>query len=74
MFTYRTQDTNLYKNLLSPGRMEFDSKKIKPVKKKYNPRDIPGLISKDKYSFNENEIYNCQDEMWIRPMHKDAFK
>lgn len=74
MFAYRTQDTNLYKKLLSPGRMEFDIKKIKPIKKKFNARDIPGLISKDKYSFNENLIYNCQDEMWIRPMHPDAFK
>ena len=72
MYTYRTQDTNLYKNLPSPGRLEFDSKTIYPQKKRYKiTDDVVGLISTDKYSFNEKDLFNCQDEMWTRELHKD---
>ena len=69
----RFKDTTLYKDFASPTRMEFDEKKVRIPKKKFRITDNPNHITKDKYSFNEKELYNCQNEMWGRPLHKDHF-
>jgi hypothetical protein len=38
-----------------------------------------GYITKEKYGYknfdsNGDELTSCQDPMWIRPLHKDAYK
>ena len=68
------QDTTLYKDLLTPNRIEFDEKKIRRPKKRFRINDVAGLVSKEGYSFQEKDLYNCQDELWSRPLHEDAFK
>ena len=69
----RFKDTTMYKKFPAPTRMEFDEKKIRAKKKRFKITDNPNHVSKEKYSFKENELYTCQNEMWSRPLHKDHF-
>jgi hypothetical protein len=70
----RFNNTTLYKEFATPIRMEFDEKKVRVPKKRFKITELDNHITKDKYSFNEKELYNCQNDMWNRPLHKDAFK
>ena len=82
IITKQINKTKLYKDFPSSIRAEFNEKKVIPNKKllKLNEFDnSKGCISKEKYGYsninsNGNELLNCQDAMWIRPLHKDAFK
>ena len=66
--------TKLYKDFPSKTRMEFEEKKIIIPKKKFKIIDDSQLVSKNKYKFNERELFNCRDKMWARPLHKDAYE
>ena len=82
VITEQINKTKLYKDFPSSTRAEFNEKRVIPNKKllKLNEFDnSKGCISKEKYGYsnvnsNGNEMLNCQDAMWIRPLHKDAFK
>jgi hypothetical protein len=65
--------TELYKDFPSKTRMEYDKKLINPRKKLNKMINENLLVQKGKYNYNERELYNCQNEMWIRPLHKDAY-
>ena len=65
--------TELYKDFPSKTRMEYDEKIIHPRRKLNKMIDESNLVKKDKYHYNEKELYNCQPEMWIRPLHIDAY-
>ena len=32
------------------------------------------FFTKEKYGLGKDELLNCQNNIWIRPLHKDAFK
>jgi hypothetical protein len=67
------QNTTLYKEFVSPSRMEFNKKKVKVQKKKFKINECKNHVNKNNYSFNEKELLSCQQDMWKRPLHKDAF-
>ena len=74
---YITKSINngeLYKDFPSKTRMEFDVKKIIVPRKKNKISYVPNLVKKDKYNYNEKALFNVQPEMWIRPLHKDAYE
>ena len=82
IITEQINKTKLYKDFPSSTRAEFNEKRLIPNKKLLKLTEFDnskGYISKEKYGYNNvnsngNELLNCQDAMWIRPLHKDAFK
>ena len=69
----QNKKSNLYKEFPSKTREEFNTKKILKFKELFKiNKQINNLISKDKYGGNYDNIIN--DKIWIRPLHKDAFK
>ena len=61
----------LYKDFPSKTRMEFNEKKLIP-KKKFKIVNT-NLISKEKYGFKKEEDRINKDDLWKRPLHKDAY-
>ena len=78
--TKRLNKTNIYKEFPSKIREEFNVKKIFKSKELFKiNKPLKHLIKKIKYGddadlkhFNINK--KKEDDMWIRPLHKDAFK
>ena len=62
----------LYKDFPSKTRMEFTEKKILPIFRKYRASDSFLFDKNDYKCLKEN--FCCQDKMWTRPLHHDAFK
>ena len=82
MITDEINRTKLYKNFPSSIRGEFHEKKFYKNKKQLKLNEFDnskGFITKEKYGYkninsNGDELTSCVDQMWIRPIHKDAFK
>ena len=78
--TQRINKTKLYSQFPSKTREEFNVKKIIKYKSLNKHNKAKGtIILKDKYGNNEDNFQkNKEDDylkkMWIRPLHKDAFK
>ena len=80
--TKKLNKTKMYKEFPSKTREEFNTKKILKYKELFKiDQPIKNLIKIDKYG--ENKTYNkyfkkeekdLYEKMWIRPLHKDAFK
>ena len=74
--------TKLYKDFPSSTRSEFNEKKFFKNKKQLKLTEFDnnrGFITKEKYGYkninsNGDELTSCVNPMWIRPLHKDAFK
>ena len=74
--------TKLYKDFPSSIREEFNQKVFYKKKKQLKMNELEGnnnFISKEKYGYKNvnsfgDELTSCQNQMWIRPLHKDAFK
>ena len=62
----------LYKDFPSKTRMEFTEKKIMPIFRKYRASDSFSFDKSDYKCLREN--FCCQNSMWTRPLHYDAFK
>ena len=62
----------LYKDFPSKTRMEFTEKKILPIFRKYRASDSFSFDKNDYKCLKEN--FCCQNSMWTRPLHNDAFK
>ena len=82
MITEEINRTKLYKEFPSSTRSEFNEKiffKKKEPLKLTEFDNNNGFISKEKYGYknlnsNGDELTSLVDPMWIRPLHKDAFK
>ena len=82
LITNEINRTKLYKEFPSYTREEFNKIKFYKIKeplKLMHFDNSRGFISKEKYGFkninsNADELTSCQDPMWIRPLHEDAFK
>ena len=72
--TSRINRTKLYKNFPSKTRMELNKKKILIPKKLMKYFDKSNYITKDKYGMGKDELSTIQNDMWTRPLHKDAYK
>ena len=80
--TNRINRTKMYKDFPSSTREEFNEKKFYKSKKQLKVSEFDnknGFISKEKYGYKNincigDELTTCQNPMWTRPMHKDAFK
>ena len=80
--TNEINKTKLYKEFPSSIRGEFHDKKFYKTKRQLKLSEFEnskGLITKEKYGYkninsNGDELTSCLDPMWIRPLHKDAFK
>lgn len=80
--TKKLNKTKIYKEFPSKTREEFNCKKIVKYKELFKiDQPIKNLIKIDKYG--DNKTYNKHfkkeekdfyEKMWIRPLHKDAFK
>ena len=69
------KDSFIFKDYLSKTRGEFFVKNIIPKERiKNSILNRCNLVNKEKYNFNEKELSNFQNEIWNRPLHKDAFK
>ena len=69
------KDSFIFKDYLSKTRGEFFVKNVIPKKRIKNTiLNRCNLVDKTKYNFNEKELTNFQNEIWNRPLHKDAFK
>ena len=69
------KDSFIFKDYLSKTRGEFFVKNVIPKKRIKNTiLNRCNLVDKNKYNFNEKEYSNFQNEIWNRPLHKDAFK
>jgi len=69
------KDSIIFKDYLSKTRGEFFVKNVIPKERKKNTiLNRCNLVNKEKYNFNEKELSNFQNEIWNRPLHKDAFK
>ena len=71
--TKKINKCNLYKNFPSKTRMEFEVKKVFPIKKQFGFNDEWGKIDIKNYK-SKKEIFSSLQPMWIRPLHIDAFK
>ena len=86
MFEYITKKLNktkMYKAFPSKTREEFNTKKIVKYKDLFKiNRPIKKLIKKQKYgddkdfsnNKNKKRENNFLEQMWKKPLHKDAFK
>ena len=78
--TKRLNNTKLYKEFPSKTREEFNVKKIMKYKELHKNNKVKeNAITKDKYgSEDDNDKKNKEDyyleQMWKRPLHKDAYK
>lgn len=72
--TSRINRKILYKDFPSITRMEFAKKKIIIPKKLMKYISQNNFFTKEKYGLGKDELLNCQNNIWIRPLHKDAFK
>ena len=80
--TKRLNKTKLYKDFPSKTREEFNVKKIFKYKEMFKMNEpLKNIIKKQKYG--DDNIFNNSNKkvenntlqlMWIRPLHKDAFK
>ena len=71
--TRKINNCNLYKNFPSKTRMEFEIKKVFPLKKQFTLDDEWGIIDINNHR-SKKEIFSCLDPMWTRPLHVDAYK
>ena len=72
--TSRINRTNLYKDFPSKTRIEFNMKKIIIPKKLMKYFDKSNYLTKDKYGMGKDELVNIQNDIWTRPLHRDAYK
>ncbi len=80
--TKKINKTKMYKEFPSKTREEFNTKKIVKYKDLFKiNRPIKKLIKKQKYgddkdfnNKNKKGEDNFLEQMWRRPLHKDAFK
>ena len=80
--TEKINRTKLYRDFPSSIKAEFIEKRFYKNKKQLKVSEFDnskGIISKEKYGYkninsNGDELTSCVDPMWIRPLHKDAFK
>ena len=80
--TKRLNKTKIYKDFPSKTREEFNIKKIVKYKELFKiNKPFKNLIQKQKYgddkdfnNKNNKEENDFLQQMWIRPLHKDAFK
>ena len=72
--TSRINKTNIYKDFPSKTRIEFNRKKILTPKKIMKYFGQSNYITKEKYGMGEDELNNIQNDIWIRPLHHDAYK
>ena len=82
LITDEINRTKLYKEFPSCIRGEFNERKFFKEKKQLKLTEFDnnkGFISKEKYGYknlnsNGDELTSCVGPMWMRPLHKDAFK
>ena len=82
LITNEINRTKLYNEFPSSIRGEFKDRQFFKTKKQLRLNEFDnsrGFISKEKYGYknlnsNGDELTSCVDPMWIRPLHKDAFK
>ena len=70
--TNTINNTKLYKDFPSKTRMEFNEKKLIP-KKKFKIVN-PNLVTNENYGFKKEEDRINKNDLWKRPLHKDAYK
>jgi hypothetical protein len=71
--TKKINNCELYKHFPSKTRMEFEIKKLSPLRKKFSFDDEWGCIDINNYK-SKKENFHCLGPMWIRPLHVDAYK
>ena len=82
LITDEINRTKLYKEFPSSIRGEFNERKFFKEKKQLKLTEFDnnkGFISKEKYGYknlnsNGDEMTSCVGPIWMRPLHKDAFK
>ena len=79
LVTDKKNITLLYKEFPSSIKEEFNDITVYKKKEPLKMTDYKGFITKEKYGYknfdsNGDELTSCQDPMWIRPLHKDAYK
>ena len=79
LVTDKKNKTLLYKEFPSSIKEEFNDITVYKKKEPLKMNDYKGFITKEKYGYknfdsNGDELTSCQDPMWIRPLHKDAYK
>ena len=70
--TNTINNTKLYKDFPSKTRMEFNEKKLIP-KKKFKIVN-QNLVTNENYGFKKEEDRINKNDLWKRPLHKDAYK
>lgn len=79
LVTDKKNITLLYKEFPSSIKEEFNDITVYKKKEPLKMNNYKGYITKEKYGYknfesNGDELTSCQDPMWIRPLHKDAYK
>ena len=79
LITDKKNITLLYKEFPSSIKEEFNDINVYKKKEPLKMTNYKGYITKEKYGYknfdsNGDELTSCQDPMWIRPLHKDAYK